>query len=628
MLLDTGATLCAINMRTFRDIDNLLWKRRGIRLRLTQQMTNSSPVAANRTRLRVKGLATLDVIFPGKDNVLRKTVFSVIPGLNARCIIGLPALRQLGLEVFHNKIKVAGHQVSLIDTVDIMQNESETLSDSNYQPTLEPITQQGDATEMEGTSPIDNRKDIGDHYKPGCKLGSTTSTLCQTVLNDQSSRDLIVTKEIRKLVDNSDLSHSGKLSLKKILQRRRKVFSTSELDVGCYGKAVKLRFKSNDCEPVYVPCRRVPHALRGILEEYLMKMEASEIISRTDGSPWNSPLFFVRKKNLDWRPVSDFRMLNKGLVSWNFPIPHLRDLLDRLDGSKLFTAIDLRSGFFNIMLDEESRECTAFSVLGQTWQFNRLPQGIKQSPAIFQAIMTTIMRGVKDVLVYMDDLLIYSKSENDTLATINEVLKRFNDFGLKVNLSKSEFVKTKINYLGYEVSPTGWRPTRSKILAIQKMEAPKSTKDCRAFAGMLNFCSAAIPRLSVIIGPINQLTGKKKFDWTDEAQKAFDDAKRAISNAVNLSFPSKNDNDRLIVTSDASDDGWGGCLSQIRTKSGIEQPLGFTSGTWHDAEIRWPIAEKELAAFMRTLRHFDTYLVARVFTWRTDNRSLSYMLTE
>jgi len=572
------------------------------------------------------GNVTLTVIFPGKNNFIRDVQFTIIPGLNARVIIGLNVLRQMGLSIDNDVIKVAGHRVQMLNTVGMKINVSSFKK--FFQPDSEPLTPPEEEREMKPTPSIANCKENFGNQS-GCKPKSmepTFPTLMQAELNQ--NRDL-VESNIRELVDNSDLSNSGKVILRRILNKNEKIISKDEFDVGCYQTPVKLQLRQNCGDPIYVPCRRIPHALRPTLEDFLNKMEKSKIIEKIDGSSYNSPLFFVKKKNNKWRPVSDYRCLNKQLQSWSSPIPHLRDLLDKLDGSNFFTAIDLRSGFFNIMLDEESRQMTAFSVLNQTWQFNRLPQGIKVSPCIFQSIMTKIVDGIPQCLVYMDDLLIHHKTENGCLNTIEEVLKRFHTNGMKINLSKSTFCMKKIIYLGYEISAAGWRPTRSKIDAIVNMEAPKSTKDCRSFCGMLNYVSSQIPRLAQIMDPINKLTGKRKFDWNEECQTAFENAKKEMVKCVTLSFISRNPRDRLVVTSDASDTGWGGSLSQIRVSTdGSEEALGYTSGTWHDAETRWPICEKELSSFLRCLKRYDTYLVSRPFIWRTDNKTLSYLLTE
>ena len=160
------------------------------------------------------------------------------------------------------------------------------------------------------------------------------------------------------------------------------------------------------------------------------------------------------------------------------------------------------------------------------------------------------------------------------------------------------------------------------------MKPPSNSKDCRTFTGMLQFFSQSIPKLSVIYGPINQLTGKREYKWTEKTQNAFEQAKTALQNAVCLAFPSNKPEDTFVLTSDASDIGWGGTLAQLKSNENKEVPLGFVSGTWHDAELRWPIAEKELCSFVKCLQHFDVYLYGRPFIWRCDNRSLSYMLTE
>ena len=141
----------------------------------------------------------------------------------------------------------------------------------------------------------------------------------------------------------------------------------------------------------------------------------NRIITKTKTSTWNSPLFLVPKKDKSWRPVSDFRALNKQLEDVYFPIPFITDLLDSLHGTKFFSSVDLRSGFYNIELDEDSTGCTAFSALGQTYKYLRLPQGIKSSPIIFQQIMTELFHDDPSCKVYMDDVLVASKTETEAM---------------------------------------------------------------------------------------------------------------------------------------------------------------------------------------------------------------------
>ena len=176
---------------------------------------------------------------------------------------------------------------------------------------------------------------------------------------------------------------------------------------------------------MFVPVRRIPHSLREWLSKHLDEMESKQIITKCKGSRWNSPLFVVKKKDGDWRPVSDFRLLNKQLEDVYFPIPFITDLLDCLNGKKFFSSVDLRSGFYNVELDDDSTGCTAFSALGQTYMYLRLPQGIKSSPIIFQQIMTEILDDLDNCLVYMDDVLLTSITEAEALKDITRLLERF-----------------------------------------------------------------------------------------------------------------------------------------------------------------------------------------------------------
>ena len=219
--------------------------------------------------------------------------------------------------------------------------------------------------------------------------------------------------DIEAIVGRSCFKGNHRNELKKILTKHRKIFSCGDCDVGeyQYGMA-KLKFKTGRTDPVYVPVRRVPMELRSWLEKRLNEMEKSGIIEKCDGSPYNSPLFLVKKQSGKWREVNDFRALNERLEDNHFPLPHLRDLLDQLHGSKFFSSIDLRSGYFNIVLEEESRQCTAFNANGQTYIYRRLPQGIKVAPMIFQREMMKVAGDLlgQSCLVFMDDMLCFNKS--------------------------------------------------------------------------------------------------------------------------------------------------------------------------------------------------------------------------
>ena len=356
-------------------------------------------------------------------------------------------------------------------------------------------------------------------------------------------------------------------------------------------------------------------------------MVQKQIITKCKGSRWNSPLFVVPKKD-GWRPVSDFRLLNKQLEDVYFPIPFIADLLDNLHGKQYFSSVDLRSGFYNIELDEASTDCTAFSALGQTYKYRKMPQGIKTSPIIFQQIMTEILEDMENCLVYMDDVLLTSISESSAIMDIAQLLERFKRHGFLLNPGKCLFGVKTLNYLGYKITEVGWTISKSKIEDLLNVKPPTTTPEVRSFAGMCNFYVNCTKNLQRIMRPLHALTGKKKFNWTDECQMAFEMAKTQLAQAATMAYPSMNKTDTFYLTTDASETGWGGCLSQFQRDKGCEVPLSFSSGSFTNAELNWPIKEKELFAFVKNLRNYDTYLFGKKFTWRTDNRALSFFNSE
>ena len=168
------------------------------------------------------------------------------------------------------------------------------------------------------------------------------------------------------------------------------------------------------------------------------------------------------------RLTVDYSVLNKYIKPNTFPIPRIKDVLDRLSGAKIFSNLDLRSGFWNLRLNEKSRDLLSFSVNAKQYRPIRLPMGLKVSPCLFERVMMTILNEYLDdfCVCYLDDCLIYSKSVNDHFKHVNLVLKAFEKSGILLNHSKCVFATTKLKYLGFEVSSEGWRPMPDRIKAI------------------------------------------------------------------------------------------------------------------------------------------------------------------
>ena len=654
-LIDTGADYNVIDSKFYNKL-----RQNGIKCPLLKP-ERRPPVAANNQPLKLLGDCELDIKLTSttcKSTILRRIRFQVLGNLSTPCILGINTLREIGLFVKEDTIELGGHKIcqlteckSKIQFLDshidengarwglytdplVFQEKNHWLSanhvDSLYADLSGRTSQEYEPSEMKAGKYLVNLHTTDD---PPTELiinkGDQTRWLNELKhCNEKPTRKLIDEDVINEMVKKSSFSSQGKLKLKKILQNNRSVFSSSSFDVGAFtGAKAELKFKDGKENPVFVPVRRIPHSSREWLSKHLSEMEEKGIITKTKASTWNSPLFLVPKKDKSWRPVSDFRALNKQLEDVYFPIPFITDLLDSLHGTKFFSSVDLRSGFYNIELDEESTGCTAFSALGQTYKYLRLPQGIKSSPIIFQQIMTELFHDDPSCKVYMDDVLVASKTEYEALKNIEKLLKRFSDHGFLLNPAKCIFGSKKLDYLGYEISHEGWTINKSKVTDLLKVKPPSSTTEVRSFTGLCNFYLNCIPNLQRTLQPLHQLTGKKKFVWSIQCQQAFDLARKKLAEATTMAFPSMKPEDTYFLTTDASDNGWGACLSQYQSDKGYEVPLSFSSGSFTNSELNWPIKEKEMFSFVKSLKLYDTYLFGRKFVWRTDNRALSYFLS-
>ena len=628
-----------------------------------------SGIAANNAPIAIVGELNLDIEFKlvSGEEVLLNWTFVVVDDLNFDFIIGMDVLSQCGFGVGRDSLWIGNEETGKICSLKNPDQEILTLFDKKVLGDTEWCLYKVDESMDETlTSDVDSNwsmnrahgsnkisrinrdrksemqanvllvdfpcgQKIPQRIRKSCSktVSPTSADMKQRQLNSIERTTFISDNVIEAMVGRSCFVGKQRDELKKILTKHREIFSCGDCDVGEYRYAkAKLKFKPGRTDPVYVPVRRVPMELRSWLKKRLDEMEESGIIQKCDGSPYNSPLFLVKKQSGKWREVNDFRALNEGLEDNHFPLPHLRDLLDQLHGSKYFSSIDLRSGYFNIVLEEESRQCTAFNANGQTYEYLRIPQGIKTAPMIFQREMMKVAGDLlgQSCLVFMDDMLCYNSNIEESLRTIDEVLERFGKAGFLLNPEKCQFGVTSIKYLGFQISEKGWVPTEDKVKTITQLAVPTTVTELKSFLGGMNFFVNSIPNLHAILKPLHLLAGNRKGDlkMTKEAVEAFNFAKQLLANATTVAFFSKEPDDTLFLTTDASQTGWGVMLSQFQKSKGREVPLAFGSGAFGGAELNWPIYEKELFSFVSGLRLNQVYLFMRNFVWRTDNKALSH----
>ena len=665
-LLDTGASFSVMHEGYLQKL-----AREGLPYKILPTIRKVL-ISASKHELQVLGDVVLHVQIESEKGIikLKNIRFTIIKQLNCPIILGIEILRKLDLRIGKESVTILKQRVPLCDTDVRLQMEvidstviedrdmtvvtlkrigssPSKVSHGNFllSTVLPDYTDSGsedsdnitsdprfvNLAELQGEIDIHFNRQLYEVPKvidvqlsePLDNMTMNTSGVIHS-LQDRKE-EFITPEELDKMVGQSSFATNGQKKLKGLLTAYNYAFSASDFDVGSYEKE-KVSLKLIDTDPVYVKSRRIPYQLREHVDNAVRQMCDKNIIAETKGSPFNSPILLVKKSNGKWRFCTDFRQLNMKIQQNRFPLPLVKDLLEQLGNSKYFSTLDLKHGFYNIQLDPKSQEYTAFSVNGRQYKYLRLPMGMSISPSVFQRIMSDILSDLigKGVIVYLDDVLCYSADVEKHLDLIKKVLDAMSTAGILLNPDKCLFGVKELNYLGYTITGEGYKPQEDKVKVIKDFPQPTTKKGCKRFIGMMSFYSDLIPNIQYVMGPLHKICGlKADFLWEEEQDQAFERAKELLVNSSYLCFPSNCPDAELILTTDASKDGYGACLAE--SKDGVEHPIGFTSGSFRNSQINWTIAEKEAYAFVTGLNFFYTYLYGRHFRFRTDNRSLSFL---
>ena len=414
--------------------------------------------------------------------------------------------------------------------------------------------------------------------------------------------------------------------LYEVIKRNAEVFMIDKWDIG---KTNLLKHEIKTVEgPIHLNPRRQPAHLEEKIEEAIKNLEENGIIRKCD-SPWNTPLVCVWKKEKnDIRLCLDFRSLNKMTERQIFPMPNIEQMLDSLNGSMYFSTIDLGSAYYQVELTKNSQEKTAFSTRSGQFCFNRMPFGIAAAPATFQKLMNMVLGKLlwKIAIVYLDDILIFSKDKDDHINRINEVLGRIKDAGLKINPEKCKFLAKETKFLGHIINSEGVKVDEAKIEAIKAFQRPKCLKQLRSFLGLCNYYRKFIKNYSKFARVLESMCGnnKDKLVWTQECEGSFEELKKALSTTPVLIYPDYKK--EFILDTDASFDTIGAVLSQI-DDVGNERVIAYGSHTMSKHEIGYCITRKELLAIYYFAQHFKHYLYGKRFQLRTDHKAITFMMT-
>ena len=450
-------------------------------------------------------------------------------------------------------------------------------------------------------------------------------------------------------LQNAPITDKDRDDFKELCNKYTDIFSRSSEDIG-HTPLLKMDIDTGDSPPV---CQR-PYSLPLKHVEWVTKeleiLEKAGVISRSV-SPWASPIVIVPKKSEPGEPPRrrmcvDYRVLNsllppvnkahskaKGILSL-VPLPKIDEIYAQLKGSKVYSAIDMRSGYFHLGLSDDAKPKTAFvpgGPHGAKYEFNRCPFGLSQAPAYFQRLVHEVLKGITFAFGYLDDILIFSPDNKTHLEHLELVFQRLREADLKLKASKCNFFKKHIQYLGHLVSGEGIEPLPEKLEAVRKMPPPTTPKEVRQFLGLVGYYRKFVPKFADIARPLTNLTKLDvPYEWDNRCQEAFEFLKQMLLKEPILKYPDPSKPYTLFT--DASKFAWACVLTQEYEhefdgkKRKILHPITYMSGLFKGSQVNWATLTKEAYAIYVSVKKLDHYIQDAEVTLRSDHLPLKSFL--
>lgn len=440
-------------------------------------------------------------------------------------------------------------------------------------------------------------------------------------------------------LEGINLSAAEKSKLAALLDKHRTAFSQHDEDYGCTD-TILHQIPTGDAAPIRQRYRQIPPNLYAEVRALIKQMLDADVI-RPSSSPWSSPIVLVRKKDGSIRFCVDYRQLNHVTRKDSYPLPRVEEALASLKKARWYSTLDLASGYWQVKVDDQDKEKTAFTTPMGLFEFQRMPFGLCNGPATFQRLMESCLgeQNYQSLLIYLDDVIVFAADFETHLDRLDFVFSRLSAQGLKLRPDKCKLLRSSVHYLGHIVSESGIAPDPDKVTAVQHWKVPTSPTELRAFLGLAGYYRRFVSGFSQIAGPLHRLLGvhpmkKAKarmsgpaWNWTEECQAAFVALKQALIQAPILAFADFNS--PFLLYTDASHQGLGAVLSQ--SQDGQEKVIAYASRGLQGAErndanyssfklellaLKWAITEK-----------FHEYLLGSDFVVYTDNNPLAHLST-
>ena len=442
----------------------------------------------------------------------------------------------------------------------------------------------------------------------------------------RSASDMIdKSYDLKNVVDSisSEIPDHLKRKFEELVYEFEDVFSKNQWDIGrCDAVSHKIDIVPGS-KPIKLPNRRMPMHYKEDLKEKIDAFLDKQLIEPCH-SPYSAPAMLVPKKNGKLRLVIDYRQLNNQTVKSCWPIPSIEEIFDTLEGSAYFTTIDMSWGFYQLPMDAKSQDYTAFSTPFGSFKWLRMPMGLTNSPPTFQSLMEIVLAKLiwKTTVPYLDDCIIFAATPDEHLKRVREVLSRFRAANLKINPLKSEFSRTKVQFLGHVISKDGLQVDPEKITAVKQFPVPTSQSHVESFLGLCSYYRRYVKGFADIARPLHKASEKSSpFHWTPEAQDAFEKLKICLTTTPILAFPSMQE--QFILYTDASLSAMGAVLAQVQ--DGKERAICYASKALSKSQVNYSATKRELLAVVHFTRHFKHYLLGRKFILRTDHSALRWL---
>ena len=621
-LLDTGASVNLINLNTLYELD---------RFPKLEKYDGRLETADGR-QMAVVGRARVRILVGAID---KEVNFLVMHDVNPTIILGLAFINHHKSNLDFNTKQfwtgpgegsIVGFRVEQIRRIrGLRATEPEEPAEVSHAD----ISNEGDLRQEPKVS-------VGLEGSPNQQLDVTETQESDSVRVVQEPRSEVTSatsfptleQDVEKILALSAENVTGpeREVLKALVTEYRDVFALNDDELGCTD-VTEHHIETGDSDPIKIPPHRISPAKLPIVQQEVEDMLKRGVIQHSN-IPYSAPIVLAKKKDGSWRFCVDYRRLNEITVKDAFPIPKIEQTFDALNGAKLFSTLDLASGYWQVPVATEDRHKTAFVTPdGGLYEYVRMPFGLTNAPGTFQRLMNNLFAQYiyKGVLIFLDDVLLYSgdiEQHTQNLKITFETLRKAN---LRLKPKKCKFFQKQVDYLGHTIQADGTSPDPAKVEAVKVWPVPKNVTDVRSFVGFCSYYRRFIRNFAEIARPLHAVTKKNaRFEWNEDCQVAFERLKLELTTAPMLQYPDFKS--LFVVDTDASNVSLGAVLSNVI--DGDERPLVFASRVLSKTESMYSTTKREALAVVQALKWFRPYIWGTEFLVRTDHASLRWLFRQ